>query len=68
MIDGSLVMRGAAIAAIDAGPSAVPHAIDCGGDYLIPGLVELHTDNLEKHFIPRPGVRWPMPWRRSSGA
>jgi alpha-D-ribose 1-methylphosphonate 5-triphosphate diphosphatase len=22
-------------------------------------LIELHTDNLEKHFVPRPGVRWP---------
>ena len=28
------------------------------GDYLLPGLVELHTDNLEKCFSPRPGVRW----------
>ncbi|MFK7997809.1 MAG: alpha-D-ribose 1-methylphosphonate 5-triphosphate diphosphatase [Granulosicoccus sp.] len=28
------------------------------GDYLIPGLVELHTDHLESHYCPRPGVRW----------
>jgi alpha-D-ribose 1-methylphosphonate 5-triphosphate diphosphatase len=28
---------------------------------LLPGLIELHTDNLEKHVSPRPGVRWPMP-------
>ena len=34
-------------------------AEDWGGDYLLPGLVELHTDNLEKHLEPRPGVRWP---------
>ncbi|MCA1908481.1 MAG: alpha-D-ribose 1-methylphosphonate 5-triphosphate diphosphatase [Magnetospirillum sp.] len=33
-------------------------AVDCGGDTIVPGLVELHTDNLEKHFTPRPGVRW----------
>ncbi len=33
--------------------------LDLEGDYLIPGLVELHTDNLEKHFIPRTGVSWP---------
>ena len=26
----------------------------------MPGLVELHTDNLEKHFAPRPGVQWPI--------
>lgn len=28
------------------------------GDYLLPGLVELHTDHLETHYAPRPGVRW----------
>ncbi len=39
---------------------AVPDAgEDWGGDWLLPGLVELHTDNLEKHFSPRPGVTWP---------
>lgn len=31
---------------------------DLQGDYLIPGLVELHTDHLETHYSPRPGVRW----------
>jgi alpha-D-ribose 1-methylphosphonate 5-triphosphate diphosphatase len=34
-------------------------AIDAGGDFLLPGLVELHTDNLERQFQPRPSVRWP---------
>jgi len=33
--------------------------IDCEGDYLLPGLIDVHTDNLEHHFAPRPGVRWP---------
>jgi alpha-D-ribose 1-methylphosphonate 5-triphosphate diphosphatase len=41
------------------GPTAAAGAVDCDGDYLLPGLVELHTDNLEQHFMPRPGVRWP---------
>jgi len=36
------------------------HAINCNGDYLIPGLIELHTDHLEIHYSPRPGVRWGM--------
>lgn len=36
-------------------------AVDCGGDYLLPGLVESHTDHLEKMLVPRPGVLWPSP-------
>jgi alpha-D-ribose 1-methylphosphonate 5-triphosphate diphosphatase len=41
------------------GSSGTAQEIDLGGDYLLPGFVELHTDNLEKHFAPRPGVSWP---------
>jgi alpha-D-ribose 1-methylphosphonate 5-triphosphate diphosphatase len=40
------------------GDTSVPEAEDWDGDYLIPGLVELHTDNIEKHLAPRPGVLW----------
>ncbi len=32
--------------------------VDLGNDYLIPGLVELHTDHLEAHVVPRPKVMW----------
>jgi alpha-D-ribose 1-methylphosphonate 5-triphosphate diphosphatase len=32
--------------------------LDCGGDTVLPGLVELHTDHLESHYSPRPKVRW----------
>jgi len=34
-------------------------ALDCAGDYVLPGLIELHTDNLERHIEPRPQVHWP---------
>jgi alpha-D-ribose 1-methylphosphonate 5-triphosphate diphosphatase len=34
-------------------------ALDFEGDYLLPGFIELHTDNLEKHFVPRPKTFWP---------
>jgi len=40
------------------GTTSVAEAEDWGGDYLLPGLVELHTDNIEKHIAPRPGVVW----------
>src|SRR5262249_38718465 len=55
----SVVIRDGEIAEIDDNPCRVPGAIDLEGDYLLPGLVELHTDNMEKHFAPRPGVQWP---------
>lgn len=45
------------IAAVD--PAGARAGTDWEGDYLLPGFVELHTDNLEKHLTPRPGVRWP---------
>lgn len=46
------------IAAVDRGATAVAAAEDWAGDWLLPGLVELHTDNLERHLVPRPGVLW----------
>ncbi|WP_204115334.1 alpha-D-ribose 1-methylphosphonate 5-triphosphate diphosphatase [Shimia biformata] len=59
VIDGTLTVRDGRIAAIDPGPSRVAGAIDCDGDLVIPGLIELHTDNLERHIQPRPKVDWP---------
>ncbi|MDO5680905.1 MAG: alpha-D-ribose 1-methylphosphonate 5-triphosphate diphosphatase [Pelistega sp.] len=59
VINGSVVVRDGKIAAIDSGNSQVSHAKDWQGDYLMPGFVELHTDNLEKYMNPRPGVDWP---------
>lgn len=53
---GSLVVVDGLIDKID--ESAHADGVDCGGDYLLPGLVELHTDHLETHYSPRPGVRW----------
>ncbi|MEX0758280.1 MAG: alpha-D-ribose 1-methylphosphonate 5-triphosphate diphosphatase, partial [Tistlia sp.] len=54
---GSLLCRGGRIAALDEGAGTVGE--DLGGDWLLPGLVELHTDNLESHLNPRPGIDWP---------
>jgi alpha-D-ribose 1-methylphosphonate 5-triphosphate diphosphatase len=59
VLSGSLCIDGDTITAIDSAPSGVTGAIDLNGDFLLPGLIELHTDNLEKHFTPRPGVKWP---------
>jgi alpha-D-ribose 1-methylphosphonate 5-triphosphate diphosphatase len=44
---------------VEIGEGRAPErGIDFGGDTLIPGLVELHTDHLESHYAPRPKVRW----------
>jgi len=56
IVHGSVIVRKGLVAAVDAGPAATGE--DMEGDYLIPGLVELHTDHLEQHYSPRPGVRW----------
>ena len=56
VITGSVLVRDGVIAAIDSG--SVRHGEDLGGEYLIPGLVELHTDHFESHYRPRQGVTW----------
>jgi alpha-D-ribose 1-methylphosphonate 5-triphosphate diphosphatase len=43
---------------VERGTTSAREAEDWDGDYLLPGLIELHTDNLEKHLAPRPGVQW----------
>ncbi len=55
---GTLVMEGGVIRSVERGTTSVAGAEDWAGDWLLPGLVELHTDNLEKHLVPRPGVFW----------
>ncbi len=58
-VTGSVRIVGETIAEIDTGNAVPSGAIDCEGDYVSPGLVELHTDNLERHIQPRPRVDWP---------
>ena len=58
VVHGSLHAAGGRIAALSAGATAAPAAVDLEGDYLLPGLVEIHTDNFERHLMPRPKVQW----------
>ncbi|HEV7801342.1 MAG TPA: alpha-D-ribose 1-methylphosphonate 5-triphosphate diphosphatase [Burkholderiales bacterium] len=59
VVEGSVRIGCGTITAIDEGDMHACGAVDWEGDYLLPGLIELHTDNLEKHLMPRPKVRWP---------
>ncbi|WP_337882912.1 alpha-D-ribose 1-methylphosphonate 5-triphosphate diphosphatase [Chromobacterium haemolyticum] len=58
---GALEIDNGVIVAIHSRPLSAPppHSEDLNGDDLLPGLVEVHTDNLEKHLMPRNGVLWP---------
>lgn len=58
IIDGAVMLRDGVIADIAKGPVGKADK-DLEGAYLLPGLVELHTDHLESHYRPRPGVAWP---------
>lgn len=55
---GGVVLEGGKILAAETGLGASGACEDFEGDFLIPGLVDLHTDNLERHYEPRPGVQW----------
>jgi alpha-D-ribose 1-methylphosphonate 5-triphosphate diphosphatase len=56
---GQLRLVDGHIADIAKGSTVPAGAMDCGGDLVMPGLIELHTDNLERHIEPRPKVDWP---------
>ena len=55
---GSLSVEAGRIAGFGASNSSLPQAIDLEGDFLMPGFIEVHTDNFERHLMPRPKVQW----------
>ena len=59
IVAGSLEMTDGVIRSFADTPSQLPQALDGEGGWLLPGLIELHTDNLDKFFTPRPNVDWP---------
>jgi len=58
-VTGSLRVVDGILQSVDTGAAVPRGAVDCAGDYIAPGLIELHTDNLERHIQPRPKVDWP---------
>ena len=59
VLDGTLVVRNGMIAEVQRGRSHVAGAEDMHGDVLMPGMVDVHTDNLERQVLPRANARWP---------
>jgi alpha-D-ribose 1-methylphosphonate 5-triphosphate diphosphatase len=54
---GSVDIEDGLIAALRPGAHP-PGGPDLGGDFLIPGIVDVHTDHVEAHVFPRAGVQW----------
>ncbi len=59
VVTGILTIENGIISDIVEGGRVPDGAVDCAGDFVLPGLVELHTDNVERHIEPRPAVDWP---------
>jgi alpha-D-ribose 1-methylphosphonate 5-triphosphate diphosphatase len=59
VLEGSIALHDDLIGTIDAGRSGAAAALDMEGDFLIPGVVDVHTDNLERQVQPRSNARWP---------
>ncbi len=60
VLHGGITIENGVIASIEEDNRVPAGSIDCKGDYVLPGLIELHTDNLERHLEPRPAVKWPQ--------
>lgn len=58
VVTGSLSVRNGLIEHLDIGQDSLGPGLDMEGDYLMPGFVEVHTDNFERHLMPRPKVQW----------
>jgi alpha-D-ribose 1-methylphosphonate 5-triphosphate diphosphatase len=58
-LHGTLVVRDGRISDVQPGHSEALPAHDLDGDYLIAGIVDTHTDNLERQVQPRSLARWP---------
>ncbi len=59
LLHGTIVLHGTTIAEVQPGISRAPGAVDLDGDTLMPGVVDVHTDNLERQVQPRSNARWP---------
>ncbi len=57
---GQITIENGMITAVQESNKIPQGAEDCNGDFVSPGLIELHTDNLERHLEPRPEVSWPV--------
>lgn len=62
LIDGGMRRADLAICGERIGPAALPgaQAVDLSGLWVLPGIVDLHGDAVERIIMPRPGVSFPI--------
>ena len=58
VVQGSVAVQAGRIHSVDQGVATGAEGWDMEGDYLMPGFVEMHTDNFERHLMRRPKVQW----------
>lgn len=58
--DVALIIEDGIISAIDPQSTAADEIIDLDGKLLMPGMIDLHCDALEKEVEPRPNVHFPL--------
>ena len=54
-----VVLEGGRISGVSRRAERGGEVLDAGGRYLLPGLIDLHSDAIEKQLAPRPGVELP---------
>lgn len=60
MDDALVAVRDGRIAAVEPHPAGLEADVDGQGMLCLPGLVDVHSDGLEKELLPRPGAELPM--------
>jgi alpha-D-ribose 1-methylphosphonate 5-triphosphate diphosphatase len=60
VIDGRIEVADGRIAAVSEGATEGRGGLDLDGAVLIPGIVDIHTDHVERHTHPRATVVWPF--------
>ncbi|HEY4440000.1 MAG TPA: alpha-D-ribose 1-methylphosphonate 5-triphosphate diphosphatase [Candidatus Elarobacter sp.] len=58
IVDGSLAIEDGRI--VEIAPRQYADALDLNGALLFPGVIDVHTDYLEKEISPRPGAEVPL--------
>lgn len=60
--EATVVWDDGVLVSVESRGAAPPGAIDGRGAFCLPGLVDTHSDALEKEVNPRPGTSFPLPF------